>query len=441
MVDPAIVKFLAALEETQYLAPDRMEVYQRRLLDRLLRHARSQTAFYADRLAPMFRADDSIDWDRWSEIPIFTRTEAQENENALVARSTPAAAGPSKPDATSGSTGRPLRLANSNIQSTAGACANERYLRWHKIDPRGLSAFIMFFDPGEASYPDGDFSSISRLVDGDSPKVALNIDTPIFRQVEWLRRMKPATVMSFPTNLREIGRIAAEQGQPLSFDAVFTYGEALTPELRAAIRSYFGRDPIDNYGSTEIGHIAATCPHSWKLHVAADLVKVEVVDKDGHPADPGTIGRVVATSFYNYATPFIRYDCGDLGILAVEPCGCGRTLPTLECIVGRSRNIFRFADGTTALPRLESPYVQPFVPHRQFQVVQTAPDRIEYRYVPLAPGQSIDLAGLTTLVRQRLHPSLTVEAIAVAEIPRSPSGKYEDYVCLIGDGVPQGRII
>jgi phenylacetate-CoA ligase len=433
VVELAITRFLAALDETQYLPPERMEAYQRRLLDRLLRHARSQTTFYADRLSPVFRPDDTIDWDRWTEIPILTRIEAQANEDALVARSTPEAAGPSKPDATSGSTGRPLRLAVSQIQSAASACANERYLRWHKIDPRALSAFIVFVDPGEAPYPEGGYTSSSRLVDGDSPGATLNIDTPVFQQVEWLRRTKPATLTTFPTNLREIGRIAAEQGEPLSLDAIVSYGEALTPELRAAIRTYFGKDPIDNYGSTEIGHIAATCPHSGNLHVAADLVKVEIVDDHGRPAVPGSLGRVVATSFYNYATPFIRYDCGDLGIAAAEPCGCARTLPLLECIVGRSRNIFRFADGTTALPRLESPYVQPFVPHRQFQVVQTAFDRIEYRYVPMAPHQPNDLAGLTALVRERLHPSLTVEAVAVAEIPRSPSGKYEDYVCLIGE--------
>ena len=432
MADPAIVKFLAALEETQYLAPDRMEAYQRRLLDRLLRHARAETVFYADRLAPVFRADDSIDWDRWSEIPILTRSEAQENEDALLARTTPPSAGETRPDSTSGSTGRPLRLANSAIQNTASACSNERFLRWHNVDPHALAGFIVFADAGKALYPDGDAESTSRFVGGDSPSVTLNIDTPTHRQIEWLRRRQPATLTSFPTNLREIGRIAAEQGQPFSFDAILTYGEAVTPSIRSAIHTYFGKDPIDQYGSTEIGHIAATCPHSGKLHIAADLVRVEVVDEDGRPALPGTIGRVVSTSFYNYAMPFIRYDTGDLGILAAEPCGCGRILPLLECILGRSRNIFRFADGTSALPRLESPYVQPFVPHRQFQVVQTALDRIEYRYVPLAPDQQNDLAGLSAYVRQRLHPSLTVEAIAVDEIRRTASGKYEDYVSLIG---------
>ena len=108
MIDPAIAKFLAALEETQYLAPERMEAYQRRLLDRLLRHARSQTAFYADRLAPLFRPDDSIDWDRWTDIPILTRKEAQANADALFARTVPPAAGETVTAFTSGSTGRAL---------------------------------------------------------------------------------------------------------------------------------------------------------------------------------------------------------------------------------------------------------------------------------------------------------------------------------------------
>jgi phenylacetate-CoA ligase len=431
VVDPAIVKFLAALQETQYLSPERLEAYQRRLLDRLLRHARSQTEFYADRLAPVFRADDSIDWERWTEIPLLTRTEAQDNEAGLTARATPEAAGKSLPDWTSGATGRPLTVANSAIQLAAGACANERYLGWHGIDRHALAGFIVFADAGKAAYPEGESATTSLLVDGHCPSVKLNIDTPTHQQVEWLRRKKPVTLTTFPTNLRELGRVAAEQGAPISFDALVTYGEPVTPSIRESIQAYFGKDPIDQYGTTEIGHIAASCPHSGKLHVAADLVRVEVVDRDGRPTAPGAIGRVVSTSFYNYAMPFIRYDTGDLGMLAERPCGCGRTLPLLECVVGRSRNLFRFADGTTALPRLETTLVQPFVPHRQFQVVQTALDRIEYRYVPVAPDQKNDLVGLSAFVRRRLHPSLTVEAIAVDDIPRSPSGKYEDYICLI----------
>ena len=204
-----------------------------------------------------------------------------------------------------------------------------------------------------------------------------------------------------------------------------------TLAARAEIRTLFGRDPIDRYGSTEIGHMAGTCPHSGRYHVAADLVHLEIVGDDARPVAAGTPGRIVATSFYNFATPFIRYDTGDIGVLAAEPCGCGRTLPVLEGILGCSRHIFRFADGSSTFPHVELEEIQPFVPHRQFQMVQTAPDRIEYRYVPAAADQRNDLAGLAALLRERLHPSLTVEVVALKAIAPSPSGGYEDYVSLV----------
>ena len=239
----------------------------------------------------------------------------------------------------------------------------------------------------------------------DRPTVGLNIDTPIYQQLEWLRRTRPDTVQSFPTNLREIGRIAEEQGTPLSFDAILTYGEALPPSTRATLHSYFGVEPLDRYASTEIGHIAASCPYSGKLHVSADIVRLEIVDDNDQPVAPGTAGRVIATPFYNYATPFVRYDTGDVGILrrkslrlrahsagaGERPRACAQHLPL-------SRRHHR-----PSAPGIRKE-VQPFVPHRQFQVVQTALDRIEYRYVPLRPDQPNDLAGLADFVRSSCTP-------------------------------------
>lgn len=61
---PAIAEFLRALDETRHLSPPRLQAYQRRLLARLLDRARRETAFYAERLDPVLRADGSFDWDR-----------------------------------------------------------------------------------------------------------------------------------------------------------------------------------------------------------------------------------------------------------------------------------------------------------------------------------------------------------------------------------------
>src|SRR5262245_26228438 len=115
--EPDVGQFLSSLEKTQYLPPDKLRLYQQRLLDRLLRHARAETEFYRERLQPVFRSDDTIDWDRWTDIPILTRAEAQANEATLSTTNLPRAAGGVVPTVTSGSTAQPLRHYNTDIQN------------------------------------------------------------------------------------------------------------------------------------------------------------------------------------------------------------------------------------------------------------------------------------------------------------------------------------
>ncbi len=144
-------RFLDALGQTEKLPPEHLVAYQRRLLDTLLRHARRETDFYADRLAPLFRADDTIDWERWGDIPILTRAEVQANAGPLTARE-PAARPPAavRIRQSSGSTAEPLRYAVAHLQNVATAAANERFFDWHGIEPASLfAAFIWAMDDAE----------------------------------------------------------------------------------------------------------------------------------------------------------------------------------------------------------------------------------------------------------------------------------------------------
>ncbi len=423
--------FVAALEQTQYLSPDKMQAYQRRLLEVLLRHARDETELYAERLAPLFRADGTVDWDRWTDIPILTRGDLHDRPGGITARKVPPVAGRVDKDASSGSTGRPVHFLVTQLQLLASDCCSERFLRWHKLDRAKLTARIRSTGPDAARYPDGRVIPRWRIGEGESKAIDLSISTPVPLQIEWLQRVRPAHLFSYPSNLREIARLGREGGINLEMDAVLTVGEMVSDEARATIRDYFGVPPLDRYGSSEVGQIAATCPHSGKHHVGAETVLIEVVDAEGKPVPNGAPGRIIATPFYNLAMPLIRYDTGDHGALAAEPCRCGRTLPTLERILGRTRNVFRFKDGTSVWPVMESSRMRAYVRARQFQVVQTALDRVEYRYVPETPGEPVDAAGLQAFARERLHPSIEIEAVAVDEIRPSSAGKYEDYVSLV----------
>jgi phenylacetate-CoA ligase len=47
---------------------------------------------------------------------------------------------------------------------------------------------------------------------------------------------------------------------------------------------------------------------------------------------------------HSYATPFIRYDVGDLGALA-DCCKCGHDGPVISNVVGRTKDLVKHADG------------------------------------------------------------------------------------------------
>jgi phenylacetate-CoA ligase len=423
--------FVAALEQTQYLPPDKLQTYQRRSLEVLLRHARAETEHYPERLAALFRPDDTIDWDRWTDLPVLTRSDVRDGFDALKAQQVPPVAGKVVTDSSSGSTGQPLRFLVTQLQLLASDCCSERFYRWHNLDRAKLTARIRSTGPDPAPYPEGRVIQPSRMGAGESKAIDLSVATPVELQIAWLQNLKPAYLFSYPSNLREIARVGRARGVTLDLAAILTVGEMVSEDTREALRDYFGSAPLDRYGSAEVGQMAAMCPHSGKHHVGAEMVLIEILDDDDKPVPAGTAGRIVATPFYNLAMPLIRYDTGDYGALSAEPCGCGRSLPTLERILGRTRNIFRFADGTSVWPLMESSRMRAFLQARQFQVVQVALDRIEYRYVPEVPGAPVDVAGLTAFARERLHPSINVDVVAVERIERSAGGKYEDYVSLV----------
>src|SRR5262249_33096342 len=67
-----------------------------------------------------------------------------------------------------------------------------------------------------------------------------------------------------------------------------------------------------NYSSEEVGLIGTECTKlSGYYHVATSNVMVEVVDRR-FEIDGANLGKVLVTHLHSYATPFIRYDLGDL---------------------------------------------------------------------------------------------------------------------------------
>jgi phenylacetate-CoA ligase len=423
-------RFLDALRRTQFLPPERLAAYQLGLIERIARHAYAEVPFYRDRLNRLFAGED-FHFDRWLEIPLTTRSEVQANAEALHARAVPPEAGPHSEYHTSGSTGSPLVFRASALSTIASECQSERMWEAFKIDRTAHYAAIRADSRQRSPYPEGSESAGWNKTFPSAQSSKLEVITPVREQAEWLLRRRPRYLSTYPSNAAALAWHFDASGHDLELGAVLTIGETLNSDVRHDIERVFGCRVVDSYGATEVGYLAFECPAGEGYHLAHESVLVEVLDDRGVPVPAGAVGQVVVTTLYNHAMPFIRYVVGDYAVAAAGPCRCGRTLPRIASIAGRQRSVFTFVDGSQRSPwGFRSAFLRA-IPARQMQIVQTALDTIEVRYVPKTGAAPPDPAQVQHVGREKLHSSVTVLLTAVADIPRLPSGKIEDCVSLV----------
>ena len=182
----------------------------------------------------------------------------------------------------------------------------------------------------------------------------------------------------------------------------------------------------ETYGMAEIVTAAGECDHG-QLHLWPEVGIVEIMN-GSDPVPLGGTGDLVCTGLLNADMPLVRYRLGDTGGLnAPEPlCPCGRRLPTLQPIQGRTDDLFVTADGRL-VPHLDPVYSDD-APFREAQLIQESLHRIRVRYVPTSEFNKEAAMAMIKHIRDRMG---DVEVIldAVAEIPRGPGGKFREAVC------------
>ena len=426
-------RYVTLLNQSQHFPAARLKALQMRGLNRFLQHARDQVPAYRRRLSPLFESSVDLDFSRWEEVPVLTRTDVQRESRDLRAASVPPQSGATQTQHTSGSTGTPLIHHRSQLQHAANQAVLDRLYNWHNIDGnKGLAVLATAYkDP--APYPHGSAANQWRHGYEDGQSFQLDIMTATTeQQLEWLCRQDVSYLTTAPNNARALIETAAESGQALPpLQTIMLSGEVLEAETRELIAQAFGCTVINLYGASESGRLATTCPEHDGLHLHEEISFVEVVDEHGRALPAGQTGRILTTSFYNFAMPLIRYALGDFGAISEAPCPCGRSSRTLKFVAGRQRNLFRFIDGTTKWPDMKMKDLRSIYPFRQMQVVQDQIDHLTVHMVESIAGGEIDHSALQAVFRKSLHPSLSITIQLCDEISRTPGGKFEDFVSKI----------
>src|SRR4029077_15013907 len=132
--------------------------------------------------------------------------------------------------------------------------------------------------------------------------------------------------------------------------------------------------------------------------------------------------------------PLVRYEIGDYAIAATEPCTCGRTLPALERVIGRTVNLFRLRDGKLLSPWLLMGAVRDRLELKQYQIVQHAIDGFAIKLVVDQPWSREQERLLCEDFSRIIGTEVKVSLERVEAITRTPGRKFMGTISEVAAG-------
>ena len=401
---------------------DEWETWRCARLELVLHRARTQVPWYRDHWDRRQRAGDRASSTDLANWPILAKAEVRANPSAFVADDRPIRQ--LVADHTSGTTGTPLTLFFDRDGVRAWYALFEARIRnWHGVDRTdevGMLGGQMVVPASRAKPP---YWVVNRAMH------QLYLSTHHLRTdraaayATALRTHDTRYLLGYTSALVTLARAGADAG--VSFAPVrvsITNAEPCADADRAVIEAAFGAPVRVTYGMAEVVAAAVECPHGT-LHDFPEVGWLEL-DPASQPVagEPDGTGDVLATGLVNDAMPLIRYQVGDrLTLPAPHSCPCGRRLPALASVTGRTDDLLLAPDGRR-IGRLDHVF-KAELPVLEAQIVQETLHHIRVLVVP-APGWGPEVAAeIADRTRTRIGDvEVTVET--VASIPRSATGKF-----------------
>jgi len=416
---------LYQLGRTQWLAPEALREQQLGQLAVLLRHAHATVPYYKAKWAGDYDPAAPLTQERFPRLPLLARRDLQDHYAALRSAAPPAAHGTPEERRTSGSTGAPVRFLAAPLDGVFWAALTLRDHDWRGRDP-ALKLAVIRRETEASDVANWGPATAGLLATGRA--VGRSIRGDAASHLDWLLREAPGYLFTYPSLVADMARLSLRRGvRPQGLREVRTLAESLPPGLRELVREAWDVPLTDLYSASEAGYLALQCPEHEHYHVQSENVLLEVLDDSGAPCAPGQVGRVVVTPLHNFVMPLIRYDIGDYAE-AGSPCDCGRGLPVLKRILGRVRNMLTTADGGRHWPIFGTRALMDSAPLRQYQFVQKAPDLVEARVVADTPFSADQESRFRERVLSMLPAGLSLRLVYVDNLPRSASGKFEEFV-------------
>ena len=207
--------------------------------------------------------------------------------------------------------------------------------------------------------------------------------------------------------------------------------EMLFDADKLLLEKYLGIPIVNEYGASELDLLAFQNPKGeWQVN--AETLFIEILDENNQPVPNGTSGKIVVTSLYNKAHPFIRYEIGDIGILDEKSTW---KKPLLKQLIGRTNDVALLPSGKKS-PGLTFYYVTKSIIEddgnvKEFVIKQTKLDSFEIDYVSETALSTAQIDEIQKAIDLYLEPNLNFSYTRKDFLIRSNRGKLKQFTSLL----------
>jgi phenylacetate-CoA ligase len=418
------------LDARQWWSPERLEEDQQRRLDRLVLWCARRVPYYRELFADLgidprdvrSRAD-------LAALPLLDKATVRADPDRFL----PDAPRPALvAQTTGGTTGAPLRYWTTYDAVRFNYATYEaRTRRWAGVRFGDRMASLHGQVVVPADQVEGPFWRRNPAFNQLYFSVYHLSDANLPAYVDRMARFDPAVVAGYTSAVHRMAVHLLETGPVgrIRPRAVIVSSETLLDDHRAQIESAFGCRVHNAYSLGELVVYASECD-AGHLHLSPEYGATEIVEVDG-------VKEIVATGLFNLGMPLLRYRTGDTATeRLVGVCECGRGLPRLLGLSGRTDDAIRTPEGTVVGPTALALALKPVPNLRRAQEHQERVEDLRVLVEVAAAWSADDEALLVAEIRKRVGATVGIDVERVDTMPRTRGGKERLIVSSLGRRAP-----
>jgi phenylacetate-CoA ligase len=411
-----------ALSDIQNKDDVEFETYVKQQRDAIVLHHLQHTSFYKSLCK-------SIHLDDWNSVPIMTKSDLQQPlDQRLSKEYTRANVYINK---TSGSSGDPFVFAKDKFcHALTWAVIQDRF-SWFNLDFNSSKQARFYGIPlDKKGYYKERFKDI--LSNRQRFSVFDLSDTAFEKLLTKFKIIPFEYINGYTSAIVQFAKFLKRKNLVLkaicpSLKACIVTSEMLFDNDKSLLESQIGVTIVNEYGASELDLIAfQNAKSEWEVN--SDTLFVEVLDQNNQPLPYGEEGRIVITSLYNKAHPFIRYDIGDIGMLSKTST---HKKPILKKLIGRTNDIAILPSGKKAAGLtfyyITKTLIEDDGNVKEFVIEQLQKSTFNIVYSSDEELSNEKMSIITKEMERYLEPEINIIFTRKAKLKRSKSGKLRQF--------------